>query len=91
MLDFSDHTRTGISKLINSYFQISGSYCDLDKDGMCPSGSKMYNHTCDIMDRIMEVSGGEHEDLWIRTCPEGVKSCYYAQGRYESQCKFCAI
>ena len=53
-------------------------YCDKEKAN-CNDASKMYNHTCDIMDRL---GADKH---WERTCPEGVKSCFYGEGSYEDQ------
>ena len=44
-------------------------------------GLKMYNHTCDIAD---ELGMG---DNWKRKCPAGVKSCFWAEGRYNKQSK----
>ena len=43
---------------------------------------KMYNHTCDIAD---ELGLG---DNWVRKCPPGVKSCFWAEGAYDKQSKF---
>ena len=57
-----------------------GSYGDFRKEGT-PSGRKMYNHTCDIADD----TGLEEDDRWLRTCPSGVKSCFWAKGNYENQ------
>ena len=54
-------------------------YCDLEKGDECAANTKMYNHTCDIMDRL-----GPSES-WVRECPTGVRSCFYAQGRYLDQ------
>ncbi len=50
-----------------------------NKDDNCEATSKMYNHTCDIMDNLGA------SDSWKRRCPYGVKSCYWAQGKYEKQ------
>ncbi len=49
----------------------SGSYCDLSLYDDCPESSKMYNHTCDIMDEWGA------SDAWIRRCPKGVSSCFH--------------
>ncbi len=57
-----------------------GSYGDARKEGT-PSGKKMYNHTCDIADTM------GLDDKWVRTCPTGVQSCFYAEGNYEGQRK----
>ena len=45
----------------------------------------MYNHTCDIAD---ELGLG---DNWVRKCPPGVKSCFWAEGAYDKQSKFIDI
>ena len=57
-----------------------GSYGDERKEGT-PAGKKMYNHTCDIAD---ELGLG---DNWVRKCPPGVKSCFWAEGAYDKQSK----
>lgn len=55
-------------------------FCDLEKNpGGCPKASKMYNHTCDIMDRLGKSSN------WERQCPEGIKSCFYSEANFEDQ------
>lgn len=61
---------------------VSGTYCNADKVGEKECyGKKMYNHTCDIMDRSTD------KELWKRKCPEGVKSCYFSEGKYAGQSK----
>ena len=40
----------------------------------------MYNHTCDIAEQM-----GGFDDRWVRTCPPGVRSCFWAEARYEKQ------
>lgn len=59
---------------------VKGSYGDARKDGT-PEGRKMYNHTCDIADEM------GLDEKWMRKCPAGVKSCFWAQGRYDAQSK----
>ena len=39
----------------------------------------MYNHTCDIADEM------GIDDRWLRTCPPGVRSCFWAEARYDKQ------
>jgi len=39
----------------------------------------MYNHTCDIMDKM------EEPERWLRQCPEGVQSCWYSEATYDQQ------
>jgi len=56
-----------------------GTYGDFRKEGT-PPGKKMYNHTCDIADET-----GLDDQRWVRKCPEGVKSCFWAKGNYEKQ------
>ena len=58
-----------------------GSYGDFRKEGT-PPGKKMYNHTCDIADET-----GLDDQRWVRKCPAGVKSCFWAKGNYEKQSK----
>ena len=58
-----------------------GSYGDIRKEGT-PDGKKMYNHTCDIADDL------GLDAKWERQCPPGVKSCFWAEGRYDKQSKF---
>jgi len=56
------------------------SYCDATvPSNNCDNTKKMYNLTCDIMDKIGP------SPLWTRKCPNGVKSCFYADGRYDDQ------
>ena len=63
-----------------------GSYGDERTKGYKPEKKlKMYNHTCDIADELMV--GGKHGDNFIRKCPPGVKSCFWAEGRYDKQSK----
>merc|ERR1712083_493111 len=57
-----------------------GSYGDERSKGYkTEKNLKMYNHTCDIAD---ELGMG---DNWVRKCPPGVKSCFWAEGRYSKQ------
>ena len=56
----------------------AGSYGDIRKEGT-PAGKKMYNHTCDIADDM------GLDDKWVRKCPPGVKSCFWAKGNYQYQ------
>ena len=65
---------------VDPEMDVKGSYGDARKDGT-PEGKKMYNHTCDIADEM------GLDDKWVRKCPAGVKSCFWAQGRYDSQSK----
>ena len=58
-----------------------GSYGDFRKEGT-PPGKKMYNHTCDIADET-----GLEDQRWVRKCPVGIKSCFWARGNYENQSK----
>ena len=39
----------------------------------------MYNHTCDIAEEM------GIDDRWVRTCPPGVRSCFWAEARYDKQ------
>ena len=64
-----------------------GSYGDERTKGYKPEKKlKMYNHTCDIADEL--IVGGKHGDNFIRKCPPGVKSCFWAEGRYDKQSKY---
>lgn len=57
-----------------------GSYCDVSLvDNNCPPTSKIYNFSCDVMDSMGA------SDYWIRKCPPGIRSCFVAQGSFESQ------
>ena len=54
---------------------------NLDPDD--PEG-KMYNETCIVFDTFLL----EHPKImskWLRTCPENVKSCFWAKGGYNSE------
>jgi len=55
-----------------------GSYGDSRREGV-PKTKKMYNHTCDIAEKM------GFDDRWVRTCPPGVRSCFWAEARYEKQ------
>ena len=68
----------------------TGVYCPLT-DGCelkCFTGfgtlalNSTINHTCDIADET-----GLDDQRWVRKCPEGVKSCFWAKGNYEKQSK----
>ena len=39
----------------------------------------MYNDTCSRHE-IMMQNKPEAKSKWVRTCPKGVKSCFWAQG-----------
>ena len=39
----------------------------------------MYNHTCDIAEEM------GIDKRWLRTCPPGVRSCFWAEARYDKQ------
>ena len=58
-----------------------GSYGDSRRDGV-PKTKKMYNHTCDIAAEM------GFDDRWIRDCPAGVRSCFWAEARYDRQGKY---
>ena len=60
-----------------------GSYGDSRKDGVSKD-KKMYNHTCDIAKEM-----GFDERNWVRRCPAGVRSCFWAEARYDKQGQFC--
>jgi hypothetical protein len=62
---------------------LAGSYGNYFRNST-PPGKKMYNFTCDIVNKVP----GGLDDKWIRKCPPGTKSCFYAQGNYDSQSKF---
>ena len=53
------------------------SYGDAEKDAA--DCKKMYNHTCDIADRMGESI------RWTRLCPTGVTTCVWATGAYAGQ------
>ena len=64
-----------------------GSYGDIRKDETPKDKDlKMYNHTCDIADKLAD--GGPLKDNWIRKCPPGVKSCFWAEGRFQRQSNY---
>ena len=56
-----------------------GSYGDAEKGAA--EGKKMYNHTCDIADRLGK------SDRWMRKCPEGTRSCAWANVKWNGQSK----
>ena len=56
------------------------SYGDSRRDGV-PKTKKMYNHTCDIAAEM------GFDDRWARNCPAGVRSCFWAEARYDRQGK----
>lgn len=43
------------------------------------TSAKMYNDTCARYE-IMLQNKPETKSKWIRTCPTGVKSCFWAKG-----------
>ena len=79
----------------------AGSYCDVTiETNTCPAMSKIYNFTCDIMDKRGRSAHWERSlpcckkswasvtfqpHLLIRKCPDGVRSCFHAVGRYQGQ------
>ena len=67
---------------INPETDVPNSYCDVFlENNNCPKTSKVYNLTCDIMDKKGK------SDYWVRKCPAGVKSCFVATGSYDGQSK----
>ena len=60
-------------------------YGDFRREGVKQAEAKdgktrmMYNHTCDIADEM------GIDDRWLRTCPPGVRSCFWAEARYDKQ------
>ena len=42
----------------------------------------MYNGTCSKFEIMLE-NKPEGRPKWIRTCPKGVKSCFWAEGKYD--------
>lgn len=54
-------------------------YCDPEKN-TCDNTRKSYNHSCEVM-------GDSTSDIWVKTCNEGVKSCYIASASYLDQSK----
>lgn len=60
---------------------VPGSYGDARKEDTYKAGQKMYNHTCDIADNL------GLDEKWVRKCPPGVKSCFWAKGNYKYQRK----
>ena len=67
---------------IDPELDLEGSYGDIRKEGT-PESRKMYNHTCDIADEL--ANGGAISENWVRKCPKGVKSCFWAKGLYQKQ------
>ena len=62
---------------------LAGSYGDgrrEDVKGITPK-KKMYNHTCDIAAEM------GFDERWVRNCPAGVRSCFWAEARYDKQGK----
>ena len=60
---------------------LAGSYGDgrrEDVKGITPK-KKMYNHTCDIAAEM------RFDERWVRNCPAGVRSCFWAEARYDKQ------
>lgn len=59
-------------------------------NGSDPSG-KMYNWTCGFYDSLSDRFPGQDDQikLWRqkfhRTCPNGVKNCFWAQAQYATQ------
>ena len=62
---------------------MKGSFFDYQRNSSV-TGKKMYNFTCDIVDKVP----GGLDDKWVRKCPPGTKSCFYAEGVYGAQSKF---
>ena len=56
-----------------------GSYCDLNQFDDCPDYSKIYNHSCNLMDEWGP------SDAWRRICPKGVTSCFYIETGFAEQ------
>ena len=60
-------------------------YGDFRRQGVKDAEAKdgktrmMYNHTCDIAEEM------GIDDRWLRTCPPGVRSCFWAEARYDKQ------
>ena len=44
-------------------------------------GKKMYNHTCTELEDT--IKDGKVDKRFLRTCPQGVKSCFGAYGFYD--------
>ena len=55
---------------VHPEFDVIGSY-----------GKKIYNHSCDELRNTMKE--GVVDDRFVRTCPDGVKSCFGATGFYD--------
>lgn len=46
------------------------------------TAAKMYNETCTLFETMLLEYPGSMEK-WVRPCPSGVKSCFWAEGHYE--------
>ena len=57
---------------VHPEFDVEGSY-----------GQKIYNHSCEELMNTMK--DGKVDERFIRTCPDGVKSCFGATGSYDHQ------
>ena len=58
---------------VHPEFDVEGSY-----------GQKIYNHSCEELMNTM-TKDGKVDERFIRTCPDGVKSCFGATGSYDHQ------
>lgn len=69
----------------------TGSYGNYDREWIKNDPNKkiykMYNHSCDIMHNMRRESDSRRNDdkIWLRKCPSGVRSCWWAQGTFKQQ------